>query len=289
MDKQESKTTPALPEPGLYHNVRMEEYQAWPFVNNSVLKILSDERRCPAHAKYYLDHGREDTPALKFGRAMDAYILEPQRFFERYAVCPKCDRRTKEGKQAYLEFEAAASGKEILQEEDMEKIIQIAESVSNSQAMRLIQGGQSQICAVWQDKETGLMCKARYDYYQKDIPMITDLKSTSDCSPEGFALDVFKYGYFQQAGFYCLGHEALTGEEPLFAIFAIEKEPPFVHASYELGARTIEAGKNAARQALRKYKQCLDSGHWPMYSDKIVLLDMPVFAQQKFGINPYQV
>ncbi|MBE3145254.1 MAG: PD-(D/E)XK nuclease-like domain-containing protein [Planctomycetes bacterium] len=119
--------------------------------------------------------------------------------------------------------------------------------------------------------------------------MITDLKSTQDASPDGFSYDVFKYAYFQQAGFYAMGHQVLTGDDPCFAIFAIEKEEPFVHTSFELGVKTIEAGKNAARKSLAIYKQCKESGVWPMFSDKILTLDMPLFALQKHGINPYQV
>jgi hypothetical protein len=275
--------------PGLYYDIRFEEYQQIDAVNNSVLKILSNERQSPAHAKWYIDNGRHDTPALKIGRAIDAHILEPLRFFELFAVCPKCDRRTKDGKALHAEFEEdLRPGQEIISEEDYEKIVQIYNAVINSQAMRLIEGGQSQVVAVWQDKTTGLLCKARYDYYQKDIPMITDLKSTQDASPDGFGYDVFKYSYFQQAGFYCMGHEVLTGYEPCFAIFAIEKEEPFVHTSFELGMKTIEAGKNAARKALVKYKQCKDSGVWPMFSDKVLMLDMPEFALLKNGIDRYQ-
>lgn len=276
--------------PGIYFDMRFEDYQAIDAVNNSVLKILSDERRCPAHAKEYIDNGRPDTPALEFGRAMDAYILEPLRFFELYAVCPKCDKRTKEGKAVYAEFEAKLhEGQEIINQDNYEKIIQTGASIINSQAMRLIRGGKSQVVAVWKDEATGLLCKGRWDYYQEDIPMITDLKSTSDCSPDGFAYDLFKYGYFQQAGFYCMAHEVLTGIDSCFAIFAIEKEPPYVHSSFDLGVKTIEAGKNAARAALQKYKTCVESGQWPMYSDQIVMLEMPKFALEIHGINQFQM
>lgn len=275
--------------PGIYHDIRFEDYVKIEAVNNSVLKILSDNRKCPAHAKEYMDNGRKDTPALMFGRAMDAYILEPGRFLELYAVMPKCDRRTKDGKLMYAEFESALTpGQELINQEDYEKIQTICNAVSGSVAMELIQGGRSQVVAIWIDPETKLKCKARYDYYREDIPMITDLKSTQDASPDGFAYDVFKYGYYQQAGFYTSGHEILTGDDTCFAIFAIEKEPPFVHSSFELGPKTIQAGKNAARLALKKYKQCIDSGQWPLFNDKIVLLDMPQFALQQHGVNQFQ-
>lgn len=273
------------PKPGIYFDVRFEDYKSWPAINNSVLKILSDDRRCPAHAKFYMDNGRPDTPALAFGRALDCFILEPTRFVELYNVCPDCDKRTKEGKAIAAEFESAKQPhQEIITQSNYTDIIAIASSVMQSQAMRLIRGGKSQVCLVWIDDETGLTCKARLDYWQESIPMITDLKSTQDASPDGFGFDVFKYGYYQQAGFYCMGAEKLTGYDTCFAIFAIEKDEPFVHSTFELGPKTIQAGRNAARSALRKYKECLDSGTWPQYSDKIVMLDMPSWAIQKNGV-----
>lgn len=277
------------PEPGFYYDVSFDTYKLWDAVNNSVLKILADDHKSPAHAKEYIDNGRADTPALKFGRALDCYLLEPMRWLEWYSVCPDVDRRTKAGKLAYAEFEAALlPGQEIISQSDYEKIQTIYNRVSQSIAMELIQGGRAQVCAVWVDKETGLTCKARYDYYRDDIPMITDVKSAMDASPDGFAAAVFKFGYYQQAGFYCEGHEILTGDEPCFAIAAFEKDDPFVSASYELGGNTIQAGRNAVRKALRKYKQCMDTGQWPAFSDKITMLDMPQWALEKNGINRFQ-
>ena len=117
--------------------------------------------------------------------------------------------------------------------------------------------------------------------------MITDLKTTTDASPFGFARDMVKYGYHQQAGFYCMGYEALTGEKPCFAIFAIEKEPPYVHSAYEIGDRTILAGMNAARNSLTIYAECVKTNTWPQYSEKITLLDVPVYALEKNGVHNF--
>lgn len=282
-------TERTVPKPGLYEDIPFETYCQWDAVNNSVLKILSDTRKCPAHAKEYIDNGRPDTPALKFGRALDCFLLEPTRWVQWFSVCPDVDRRTKAGKTAYAEFEVGLQdGQEVVTQSDFEKIQTIYNRVSQSMAMRLIQGGVSQVCAVWIDPETELLCKARYDYYQPDIPMITDVKSAMDASPDGFAQAMFKFSYFQQAAFYTMGHEVLTDEEPCFAIFAIEKDEPFVHGAYQVGDASIKAGRNAARKALRKYKECVDSGQWPLYSDKITILDIPKYALEKFGVNPYQ-
>ncbi|MBE3116912.1 PD-(D/E)XK nuclease-like domain-containing protein, partial [Candidatus Bathyarchaeota archaeon] len=145
-----------IQKPGLYYNIRFEDYQKIDAVNNSVLKILADERQCPAHALEYLEHGRKDTPALVFGRALDCYLLEPTRFVELYEVEPIVDRRSKIGKLEWEHFQQQLGKKESVSQENYEKIIAIYNKVIGSQAMRLIQGGKSQVVAVWIDGETKL-------------------------------------------------------------------------------------------------------------------------------------
>jgi len=281
---------PVQVKPGIYEGVLFSDYVKWDAINNSALKILTDPTKCPAHCMYYLLYGRPDTPALEFGRALDAYILEPLRFLEIYSVMPKADGRTKAGKAIKAEFEAKLKpGQEIILEEDYAKIQEIYSFVSESRAIRLIRDGKSQVCIVWEDKTTGLLCKARLDYLNESIPMITDLKSAADCSPLGFGWAIYRFMYYQQLGFYSMGYEVLTGDEPNMAIFAIEKEQPYVHASYELGDKTIETGKKAAHKALSIYKECIESGQWPMHSDQIEILEMPLHALEKAGYSPYEL
>ena len=97
--------------------------------------------------------------------------------------------------------------------------------------MRLLTGGVSQVVAIWIDEKTGLKCKSRMDYLNESIPMITDLKTTKSANPELFAKDIFKYKYYQQAGFYVDGYIAATQckYDCCFAFFAVEKTEPFVH------------------------------------------------------------
>lgn len=274
--------------PGIYSGVSFDAYKAWNAVNNSLLKYFAF--KSPAHAKWYLDNGRPETEALAFGSAVDCYLLEPSRFAVEYHVAPKCDKRTKEGKAIWAEFSATLrEGQQVIDEEQMAAIQAIYAAVKDSQAMRLIQGGKAQECLVWEDKETGLLCKARLDYLQSDFPIITDVKTTRDCSPHEFAGDIYKYGYYQQAAFYAMGYEALTGRSPFIAIFAIEKEPPYVAAAYQIGERTIEAGKIAARAALKQYAKCMAENSWPPYSPKITMLEMSGWALQRCGVHTFNL
>jgi hypothetical protein len=114
--------------PGIYvsRELSNEEYHAdTSAISKSGLDLV---HRSPAH--YYaakLDPDRpaekKDTPALRFGRAFHTLVLEPDLFFQEYAVLPeKVDRRTKAGKEAWAEFEAELGGREALTAEDGQRL-----------------------------------------------------------------------------------------------------------------------------------------------------------------------
>jgi len=269
--------------PGLYYDISFESYVKIDAVNNSTLKILSDQS--PAHCRQYMDEGRPETQSLGFGRATDCYILEPALFEKQYVVGPDCRRGTNEWK----DFEASVGPEmTILKPDEMDAIISIYNQVSKSQAMRLLEGGTAQVVAIWKDKKTDLLCKSRWDYFREDIPMITDLKTTRSAKPDEFARDVYKFGYYQQAAFYVEGYKNVVSDKHdcCFAIFAVEKVPPYVCCAYELGAKTLEAGRIAFRRALDLYAKCLEKDHWPAYEEKITMLDMPAWALTAAGLGP---
>ena len=71
-------------------------------VSRSELNIILT--KSPMHFKYSPEHQEEEVPALLEGRAAHKLILEPETFTEEFAIAPKCDRRTIEGKTRYAEF-----------------------------------------------------------------------------------------------------------------------------------------------------------------------------------------
>lgn len=270
------------PKAGLYFDISFEDYVEIKAVNNSTLKYLIDQT--PAHCKQYIEEGRPETGALFFGAAADCYILEPSLFAKKYAVGPDARRNSK----IWKEFEASVEdGVICLKPPEMADIISIANKVNESGAIRLIQGGQSQVVCIWQEPLTGLTCKARWDYWQEQIPMITDMKTTRSAAPDSFAKDIFKFGYYMQAAFYCDGYKFATGDDtdPCFAFFAAEKTPPFVCAAYELGDKSLLAGQMSYQKAIKRYAKCLETDEWPAYSEKITLIEMPSWALVAAGFG----
>ena len=52
----------------------------------------------PAHYQFALQHPKETTAAMSLGTALHAALLEPAAFDAAFAVVPKVDRRTRDGK-----------------------------------------------------------------------------------------------------------------------------------------------------------------------------------------------
>jgi len=280
------KLNPNNPKPGIYYGVSFEDYVTIDAVNNSTLKVLTDQS--PAHAYHYMKEGRPETPALMFGSAVDCYILEPSLFAKKYVCGPDAHKNTKLWKNFCTEV---AEGVTVLKPAEYEAVQEVYNVVSKSHAMRLLTGGVSQVVCIWEDEPTGLICKGRFDYLNENIPMITDLKTTQSADPERFAKDIFKFKYYQQAAFYIDGYIAAAqcDYDCCFSFFAAEKVPPYICSAFELGDKSIEAGRLTYRKALKLYKTCLENDDWPCYSDKITLIEMPDWALTAAGVGPHNI
>jgi exodeoxyribonuclease VIII len=277
----------AAPKPGIYPGVPFDQYQQWEAVNNSFLSVLLN--KSPAHARVYQQQPPETTDALRIGHALHTRALEPMLFGQRYAVRPDCDRRTKEGKAIYEGFLAGMDGKQELSQSEAQSIEAICRSIEGRQIHRFIEQGLAEVCIIWIDPRTNLLCKARLDYWHDGQQVIVDLKSCQDASYDAFASAVFYYQYYQQAAWYCDGIKNLTGQMPSFVFMAVEKKQPYACAAYELADENLIAGRKAYRKALGIYQQCLATNDWPGYPDRVDILTMPQWALNKVGVGQFNL
>lgn len=272
--------------PGIYPDVPYSEYEKWDAVNNSVLWIL--ESKSPLHAKEFKNNPPPSTPAFIKGGAFHILALEPRKFNLRYSVTPKCDRRTAKGKKIYKAYEDNLNGKQILSQEQYEEIYTMVEAIKKQIVYCYIQKGEAEVCIVWEDKKTGLLCKARLDYVHRNRGYIIDLKSTTDASAHSFARSIYNYGYFQQAAFYSDGWKTLTGDETAFVFLPVEKSPPYAVAAYEAHEQLIIAGQKSYQQALKTYAECLKTDKWPSYMETVEMINLPMWALNQIGYSEYE-
>ena len=118
--------------PGIYRNVKITDYHSGDGLSATGLCELM---RSPLHYITSLKTPHKETPALKLGSATHCAILEPERFAREYIKAGNLDRRTKEGKAAWLEIEQ--SGKIVLTPEEYDKVTSMTLAIRNHEVAKL--------------------------------------------------------------------------------------------------------------------------------------------------------
>lgn len=226
------------------------------------------------------------TAPMVLGNMTHCAILEPDKFDERYAIAPKCDRRTRDGKADWAAFQSSlAPGQEAA---DPDMVIQAkamaASMWRNEDLHGLLNEGDAEVSAFAVHEETGVAVRVRPDFVSPCGPntcFLIDVKTAYDASPGAFARTVAKIGYDVQAAMYTDIFQQASGKEVLGFVFAaVEKEHPFAVAAYILDADAIETGRHKYRRLLRTYAECLKTNEWPGYTPfgKIQVLSLPAWA-----------
>ena len=144
-------------------NMSNAEYRKKEGISSSDLKKMM---KSMASYKYYKDHPEDnDSEAFQFGRAYHKLMLEPDDFDNEFIVSPKFDRRTKDVKAAYEAFLAQAEGKEVINEETYQKLLEMQAALYETPFVKLLIKGEHEKSFFWVDEETGIPCKCRPDSF----------------------------------------------------------------------------------------------------------------------------
>ena len=267
---------------GIHAGISFVQYQGIDAVNNSLLKMF---RQTPAHAHYKMTHPEEDTESLRLGDAVHVAILEPARFEREYIKSPKFDKRSNAGKAAAAEWIEKHGDQAAILPDEWDWACAMRDSVwAHPLASELLKGaGQNEMTALWIDKETGLLCKARPDRFTnyRGWSVILDIKTTSDpATPEGFGRACAKYLYHWQAAFYLDGLNTLAAHKRRWIHLVVEKEPPYCIALMELDDSALEEGRQQYRRALALYAECMKKNEWLGYPVGVEGMDIPRWAYE---------
>jgi exodeoxyribonuclease VIII len=242
------------------------EYHAMPGISKSGLDLIN---KSPAHYRWAQENPSEPTAAMRIGTLTHLATLEPDRFNSECIVMPTLDRRTKDGKLRWEEFQANHPDQELLTSDEHTRITAIRDAVrAHSMARKLLDRiAQVEVSTFWKDEGTGVDCRCRPDGIL-DNGMLIDLKTTADAG-RGFERSVRQYRYHVQAAFYAMG---MAGAPMIF--IAVEKDPPYLVACYMLDPDSFADGEYATRQNLETYAECMATGIWPGYSEGIETINI---------------
>ena len=242
-----------------------KEYRAMEGVSRSELNVIL--QKTPMHFLYEQMNPKEDTPSLAFGRAVHKAILEPDTFWDEFALGIVVDRRTKEGKQRYEDFLATVGTKEVVSPSDMEIIRDMKAVIDKDPIAKKFLTGETEQSFFWTDAATGEKCKVRPDCISEvdGKTYLVDYKTTDSCADGAFERSVRKYGYKFQSGMYREGYFQNTFKDAGFVFVAQEKTAPYAVRVYMCTEEFIDEGYNQFREAIGILHDCNLKNHFYGY------------------------
>lgn len=247
----------------MFIKIPAHEYHTRSEISASMIK--SFDRACPL--KWALEQQTvKSSEAMAFGSAAHCALLEPELFDLEYAVAPRCDRRTKDGKALWADFLALSEGKTVLTEEQGALCFEMASAVRNHPvASKLLEHCNIRESAIFWERE-GVKKRALFDAANDISGIIVDYKTTDDASPAGFIAACRKYGYHLQDGHYREAIETNGLSAQMFFIMQ-EKQNPQVIGVYSIDGFQAKELSNKAHAIAAKIQDCFDSGVFAGYTD----------------------
>lgn len=229
----------------------------------------------------------EATEAFRIGSAAHCAVLEPDTFYARYAMRPEgIDRRTKDGKAAFAQFESENAGKVVIGSDELGDVREMAAAVAHHPlASQLLAAGKPEL--TWRVEPKGsLALQCRTDWFNPTgcelsgwRPYVADLKTVESLDSDAFRnfeRACFSFGYHRQAGFYLPLITEITGS-PVFDFFfiAVEKVEPFGVAVYRLSDAAIARGQDETITDLVRLQSCIASNVWPNLDPALREIGLP--------------
>lgn len=256
--------------PGIY-DISNEEYHSSQGVSRSGLMLF---QKSPLHYadQYLYGNKKKESRSLYVGKAVHTYVLEPKKFEENYFIAEKVDGRTKEGKKRNDEILTEAKGKVVIKQDDYEVIQSLGNAILHHPTASLfLKNAQVEKSIFWRDCTTNVMVKCRPDIWLPNI--VADIKTTEDASYEAFQRDIFKYGYDMQTGMIQDGIYHRTQKKiETFVFIAVEKQPPYAVAIYDIDKDIIEYGHQKYKTLLKNFRDHEESQDWSGYKTRTITL-----------------
>jgi hypothetical protein len=271
-----------IDQPGIYE-MPADAYFADPVMGGSLSstgarKLLAPS--CPAIFNHERQHGQPHRTEFDIGHAAHALVLGVGADLE---VIDAADWTTKAARKQ--RDAAYAAGKTPVLPDQHRQVVAMANAVlEHPVAGPLLEpgAGHSEQVLVSRDEDTGVWCRAMLDRHD-DLPgigpVIVDLKTCACAEPGAISGSVAKYGYYQQDPFYSDIYQALFGAEPVFLFVFVEKTPPHLVTVCQLDPDARDWGRVRNRKARDVYRQCMEVGRWPGYTDDVISVGLPGWAK----------
>lgn len=238
--------------------------------------LLSDFRRNPLLYSKKIKGLISEKPntAYAIGSAAHKLILEGQDAFNaEYAVAdgpvnPSTGKTYGADTQKFKQW-AANYDCEVINTADYGLIVKMAYSVKeNAEAQLLLSKGVAE--GVARCELEGVPCQIRMDWFNPECGIV-DLKTTADI--EFFESDCRRLNYIYQLAFYRSVLRKVTGKTYPVHILAVEKVEPFTSGVWLLTEEVLDLAEVANTAALKKLRECRESGIFPTGYERKRIID----------------
>lgn len=263
-----------------------DEYHRHEALSSSGAKKLMPPS-CPAKFRYERDHGQPPKTEFDFGKAAHKRVLGVG---EDVVIIDADNYTTKAAREA--RDEAYAEGKVPILPRENAVIEGMAKALADHPFAGALfnpdRGGKPEQSAFWTDTETGVDCRARFDWLpaldRRGRLIIPDYKTAVEADRESIGKTLHSFGYARQRAWYLDAVTALElAEEAAFLFVVQEKVPPYLVTVAEPDALSLEAGRFYNRQARQVFAECTRTNYWPGFSDHDpIVVSLPPWAQNRY-------
>ncbi|WP_416902728.1 PD-(D/E)XK nuclease-like domain-containing protein [Micromonospora echinospora] len=284
-------TEQAITEPGVYAGITDTAYHLDPVPGGSLSS--SGARRllppsCPALFRHWRDNPQPPKREFDLGHAAHTLVLGagPQ-----IVEIEHDSWRTNAAKDAAAE--ARDAGKVPLLTKDFEVVQAMAAALRDhptAAALLRPEGGRPELSAFWIDPETRIWCRLRTDWLDVSRPgrlIVPDYKTCASAAPDDLQRAIWDHGYHQQADWYLGGLRALglAAEDSQFVFIFQEKRPPYLVTVAQPDHSAMRIGAHLNREARHLYRECVQSGRWPGYTDDVALISLPGWVERQYEME----
>lgn len=145
-------------------------------------------------------------------------------------------------------------------------------------------GGTSETVIVWEEDD-GLLCKLRADRHSNNWQVVVDYKSSGiSVEPSRFARTRLHgdMGYAFGSAWYRRGIHAALGKDTAYVWLAQETEAPYLCSLIGLDPEGDALAEEKVERGLRKWRECLRSGKWPGYANRVHYVETPPWERVRW-------
>lgn len=275
-----------IEKPGRYV-IPETEYHADPCIEPSLSRSVIKDLiyKSPAHAWH--NHPRlnpnfkpeEEQNKFDIGTVAHALLFEG---IEKFLIVDADDWRKKEAREK-KDVARAANKIPLLSHQESEiqqMVISARKQICDCEELGItntFEQGDSELSYIWQ--EEGLWMRARSDWINKENTLILDYKTTTQsANPSELGRQIASMGYDIQASFYSRGIKAIEKTNPKFIFIFQETSEPYLCSFIALPPEFIAMGNQKVNYGIMKWGECLSSGKWPGYPNRVAWVDPPPWA-----------